>query len=84
MRSPSPDNLPRKCIDYYNNILFNNNDIFDEEYKYIRYRSPSPEPVEKYYKYIYYILSSVLILEEGELLIILFNFTIFFSISFFI
>ena len=52
MRSPSPDNLPRKCIDYYNNILFNNNDIFDEEYKYIRYRSPSPEPVEKGYKYI--------------------------------
>ena len=62
MRSPSPDNSPRKCIDYYNNILFNNNDIFDEEYKYIRYRSPSPEPVEKGYKYIYYILSSVLIL----------------------
>lgn len=52
MRSPSPDNSPRKCIDYYNNILFNNNDIFDEEYKYIRYRSPSPEPVEKSYKYI--------------------------------
>ena len=57
MRSPSPDNSPRKCIDYYNN-----NDTFDEEYKYIRYRSPSPEPVEKSYKYIYYILSSVLIL----------------------
>ena len=61
MRSPStsPENSPRKCIDYDNDILFN---IPVEEYKYIRYRSPSPEPVEKSYKYIYYILTSVIIL----------------------
>ena len=54
MRSPStsPENSPRKCIDYDNDILFN---IPVEEYKYIRYRSPSPDPVVKDYKYIIYI-----------------------------
>ena len=57
MRSPSPDNSPRKCIDYYNN-----NDTFDEEYKYIRYRSPSPEPVEKDYKYIIISFNFILLL----------------------
>jgi len=61
MRSPStsPENSPRKCIEYNNDILFN---IPVEEYKHTRYRSPSPEPLVKYYNLIYALFLSVLIL----------------------
>jgi len=61
MRSPStsPENSPRKCIEYNNDILFN---IPVEEYKHVRYRSPSPEPLVKDYNLIYALFFPVLIL----------------------
>ena len=64
MRSPStsPENSPRECIEYNNDILFNNQFV-DNENKYIRYRSPSPPPISiKYYSFVYFLCLFFLIL----------------------